>query len=237
MADENEQTPPATDPVAAANLDDEQPPATQPAPVAQPPLESLTRAQLAVIVEERNLPGLAKANKAELIAAIREDNQVQLLKAQQEAATDGVEQPPPPDATGPILPPVLTDEQAQADERFHLERIRKASTSGLQAQLAKPDLPEHLRLTIRGELDLRARREFERERAERYSTQIERYVVTKGGRYVTRDGYITTIPEGSLLTRDTHDLAHVASQGIEAKPAQAVELSENQLGQQVSTVV
>ncbi len=237
MADENEQALPPIDPAAGAAPDDEAPPPTQPNPVAQPPLESLTRAQLATIVEERNLPGLAKANKAELIAAIREDNQVRLLQAQQEAATDGVEQPPPPDATGPVLPPVAPDEQAQADERFHLERIRKASTSGLQAQLAKPDLPEHLRLTIRGELDLRARREFERERAEKYSTRIDRFRVTKGGRYVTREGYITTIPEGSLLTRDTHDLEHVASQGIEAKPAQAVELSENQLGQQVSKVV
>jgi hypothetical protein len=236
MADENE-TPPAENTVVVdPSVDDEQPPATQPAPVVQPPLETLTRAQLAAIVDERNLPGLAKANKAELIAAIREDNEVRLLKAQQDAG-EGVDQPPPPDTTGPVLPPVLADEQAKADERYHLERIRNASTTGLWEQLRKPDLPEHLRLTIRGELDLRQRREFERERAAKYATRIERYRVTKGGRYVTRDGYITTIPDGSLLTRDTHDLEHVAKQGIECEPAHGVELSEDQLGRQVSTVV
>jgi hypothetical protein len=150
-------------------------------------------------------------------------------------ATGSLAQPNPddPEVNKPPKDPLFPDSTLAEQTR----RIRANPTSRLQAKLEDKDLPDHLRTLITAEL--REREQYEKDEAQRQqtSTKIARYRITVGGRYVTRGGYMTELPVNSFITEKTHDLAHVYQQGIRFTPAEAVVVSRDQLGNQVTRVV
>jgi hypothetical protein len=54
---------------------------------------------------------------------------------------------------------------------------------------------------------------------------------------VTKEGYTTTLPIGSIVSPLTHDLGHVQAQGFEWEPVAAVQHEEDQMGVVRSTAV
>ncbi len=114
-------------------------------------------------------------------------------------------------------------------------RIGEAPTEALQTVLADQTLPLHLRQMITAQLEARARRAAELEHATKFGSEIARYRVTKGGRFVTEMG-VTELPPGSLVTEATHNFKQLAAQGIEVEPVTSVTIERDQLGNQISRV-
>jgi hypothetical protein len=197
--------------------------------------ENLDRDQLYQLAKTRGLRGLSQANKAELLTALL-------------AADESVADTEPPSASDEETGEDESDEETGEDQEDlsslgpdpeladQVRRIRAASDDGLRRVLQQTDLPLHLRNIITAELGFRQRRQEELDRQNRLTTPIQRYRVTKGGRFVV-PGMITELPVGSLLTETTHNLAEVRRQGIEFESATAVELGADQLGRQTSRVV
>lgn len=111
-------------------------------------------------------------------------------------------------------------------------KIKQAATDQLQAIAGDPELRPHLRRLVVAELQLRT----ERSRAESAHKQAQgrmgRFKVTRGGRYVTKDGFPTEIATGSILTDTSFDLEHVSKQGILFERAQSVRTAHDELGNQ-----
>lgn len=130
---------------------------------------------------------------------------------------------------------------AHANNRLHEDdttAIMRADEEKLRVVLQDPQLPHFIAEAIRGELTARAARAEQAEMSRLQRSPEKQFKVTKGPalmRYVSKDGFVTTLPMGSLLTPLTHDLAHVASQGFEWQEIEGVELSRDQLGNLVST--
>lgn len=118
----------------------------------------------------------------------------------------------------------------------NLRKIRAASVEGLEVLLADPSLPGFIRRAIEAEVrERQAQTERKRQELAARSPMV-RFRVTKGGRYVSKDGFPTWLSEGVLVTPLTHDLKHVAAQGIEWEEISGVGVGQGQLGEQVSQV-
>lgn len=151
------------------------------------------------------------------------------LKTAVEAAREGQLEPDDlePEEPDAVLPTdQVTQQQAQA--------IIQATLEQLEGVLADPNLPLHLRLFVQKETASRAERAAEAVQAQSLRTPLERFVVTKGGRYVSKDGCPGWLAEGTLVMPTTHDLRHVAAQGIEFKPCGEPSVYHDELGRQVS---
>jgi hypothetical protein len=151
------------------------------------------------------------------------------LRTAVEAAREGHLEPDDlePEEPDVVLPTdQVTQQQAQA--------ILQATQEQLEGVLADPNLPLHLRLFIQKETASRAERAAEVKRSQTLKTPLERFVVTKGGRYVSKDGCPGFLAEGALVMPTTHDLKHVAAQGIEFKPCGEPMVFQDELGRQVS---
>ena len=118
----------------------------------------------------------------------------------------------------------------------NLRKIRGAAREQLEMILNTADLPAYLRRAVEAELSQREAELEEKRRHLAAQTHMVRYRVTKGGRYVSKEGFPTHLSEGTLVTPLTHDLKHVAAQGIEWEEVRQVGVGHGQLGEQISKV-
>ncbi len=151
-----------------------------------------------------------------------------------------IEPPKVTDSDPPVVtdgdPPVVTNSDplapvgpALAPTEDQLRRIRQGETAALVEIEKDPDLPDYLRAAVHGELARRSSEEKAKRAREALKSEIKQYRVTKGGRYVCK-GYITTLPENSVINHMTHDLEDVKSQGIEFEPLSESRMVQDQLG-------
>lgn len=147
------------------------------------------------------------------------------LEAELETDTEA-QGPAGPDA--PIVIETVTIEQIQ--------KIKAAHVESLEAVLSDVNLPPHLRSAVETELAERKAAVDAAAKASQQRSPMVRNRVTKGGRYVSRDGFVTHLAEGTLVSPLTHDLKHVASQGILWEPVADVAVTYGQLGEQITKV-
>jgi hypothetical protein len=182
---------------------------------------------------ELKIKGRSKMKRSELAEAVSAA-EAQLAAAEAFKEDEKPVAPPvaaegpagPRDSEGP--PKVATPEQ--------VNKIAAASTDQLEMVVADPGLPPHLRAVVTLELGRRTEASRQASQAKLLQTPLERYKVTKGGRYVTKEGFVTELPEGSLVTPLTHDVRHLRDQGIEWVPATVVSVGLDELGKQISEV-
>lgn len=148
------------------------------------------------------------------------------LEAELETETDVAAAPAGPDA--PVIALQLTVEQIQ--------KIKASRIESLEGIVSDPELPEYLRGPIQREIDERLEAAQKAVQAQARVTPQIRYRVTKGGRYVSPDGFVTHLAEGVLVTPLTHNLKHVAAQGILWESVSDVGVTYGQLGEQISKV-
>lgn len=112
-------------------------------------------------------------------------------------------------------------------------KIMRAHTDSLRAVLSPAEgeepLPEYLAVEVREELARREVKAAQEAADAKLKGPVQVFKVTKGGRYV-REGFVTRLEEGSILTPITHDLADVRAQGIEFCPSPGTEQTFDQLG-------
>jgi hypothetical protein len=198
-------------------------------PKAEKPLDELTKDELYELATALQVAGRAKMTRQELLVAVKLAQTVA-----EKAAAEAAEAAAGPQGAGPQGPategPVreLTVEEAQ--------KIFAASTASLELVLDDQNLDATLRQAVERELKTRQDREAAEKQLVSRTSEIERWKVVKGGRYVGRDGFITTLPVGSMCTPLTHDLAHVRSQGIELQRLSELEIKLDQMGNQISVL-
>ena len=107
------------------------------------------------------------------------------------------------------------EELTQGDWR----RIVTSSSVSLQKILQAEGLKACQRQAIEKVLWDRAEREEERRKAAELRGPMAYYRITKGGRYVTRDGHVTRLRAGGMVTEGSHDLNTLRAQGIEFEPS------------------
>jgi len=169
---------------------------------------------------ELKVRGRAKMSRDELLAAIA-------LAELDGGLTPEVDEPGGDDPEG-TKPQVATENQAQ--------KIFAASTAQLEFVAQDPEFPAHLKALVVQELGRRASRAqavYDREKAQ---GPMERFRVTVGGRFVTRDGFLTELVAGSVVTAATHDLAEVRRQGLQIEPCNLVLVRLDEMGKQISEV-
>lgn len=139
--------------------------------------------------------------------------------------------PPEPEGQDPAADLPLEDREVLA--------IKNAPTEKLRAALDDPDFPPHLLRAIRDELRERSKAQ-QAQRAQKAlqgKQSDQQYTVVAARRYVTKDGFITNLAPGCILSRLTHDLEHVKSQGIELVPCGGVEVAYDEMGNLKTRVV
>lgn len=181
---------------------------------------------------ELKIKGRRKMNRDDLEAAV--------AAAEKELAATA----PPAD---PVLPPDEAAARAAASaaegdgppKEATPEQARKifaAGTEQLEGLAADSALAPHLKLLVVQELGRRTEKVRAETLHQRALGPMERFKVTRGGRYITRDGFPTELPTGSVITALTHDLEHVRKQNIQFETARAVGVAIDQLGNQVTEV-
>lgn len=156
------------------------------------------------------------------------------LKAAVEAAREGFVEPED-------LEPEVRDPDAaarppeQVTQQQALE-IRAAKLEALEGVLGDPNLPAHLRTFIEAEVAQRLRYQSEAAAKLALKGPVERFLVTQGGRYTTREGYTTELVTGSVITPNTHDLLHVRQQGIVFQACGEPVVAFDELGRQHTRV-
>ncbi len=223
--------------------------------------EKLDREELYEFAKTREIKGLSKSTKPEIIDALVEADKAeyppepagatgqtgatgptgptgptaqtggtgQTGQAEPSKAQPNPDAPGTQDSADPMTPtPLLADQ---------IRRIRASTTEKLNLVLeSNPDLPLHLAGLIREELGIRAEKARAAAEAAALRSKIVRYRVTKGGRFVV-NGHITELHVGALVTEKTHSLRELRRQGIECELANAVEVTIDQLGRQISRAV
>lgn len=156
---------------------------------------------------------------------IGDDDELELEAGANETVVPPTERDPLASIDGGVLlPPELTPTDEQ------LRKIRHADSSALVLAAVDQEIPEFLRVPIRAELERRKEEDRQRAAQAALRSEIKQYRVTKGGRFVTNTGYITQLPENSVLSHMTHDLHEVAKQGIEFEPLRESFMGETPLG-------
>ncbi len=189
--------------------------------MADTSLEKLTKDELYQLATDLGVTGRSNMTRQQLLEAVT------AAQAAQEAEAARAEGEPE------------IGSKEQEEEQLTVEEGRKimhASAEQLTAVAQAPSLEPHKRKAIENELARRAAKRKADEEALQAQTPIERWKVTKGGRYVGKDGFITTLPIGSVVTELTHDLAHVRQQKIELERCELVTVSLDQLGRAITQV-
>lgn len=177
--------------------------------------------EAAVAAAEKALQGTAAAAAAVALpgAPVSLEQQEQ---TQAEAAAKRAEEAEKKPEGEPELQP--TPEQ--------VNKVTAAATSQLEAIAGDPDLQPHLRRLVVAELQKRTEKARGEAALKQAQGRMGRFKVTKGGRYVTKDGFPTEIATGSILTDTSYDLEHVAKQGIQFERATSVRTAHDELGNQ-----
>jgi hypothetical protein len=196
--------------------DDTQPEPTLPEPeptepAAEPDPAEPTHDELYAEATELKIKGRATMSPHDLKRAVEAAREGQLEVEDNE-----------PEAAAPDPAMQVTQTEAR--------KIMQATHQSLLDVAKDPNLPPHLKAFIDTEVMRRDQLAGVKLTRESLKGHIDRFVVTKGGRYVTRDGQITQLEAGSLVTPNTHDLAHVQSQGIEYQACGAPEVAWDELG-------
>ncbi len=162
----------------------------------------------------------------------RDDLEAAVAAAEKELAANA----PPPEDPPPDAPGTETIEPPKEATQEQARKIFAARTDQLEGLVADPKLAPHLRALVVQELG--SRTEKARAAAAHQSAvgPVDRFKVVAGGRFITRDGFVTELPVGSVITPLTHDLDYVRKQGIQLEPARAVGVGYDQLGNQRSEV-
>lgn len=149
------------------------------------------------------------------------------------------ELPPAPEVSDDEPPPDPASAEALALEEREILAVKNAPTEKLRAVLDDPDFPPHLLRAVRDELRERntAYKAAAKQAALRGKQTEQNYTVAKAARFITKDGFITELAPGCLLTRLTHDLDFVRSQGIELVECKGVEIAYDEMGKQLTRIV
>lgn len=159
-------------------------------------------------------------------------NRAELFEAIQTAELEG--NVPVVDESGEDKPVEEKDERQANPEQAR--KIFSARTEQLEGLLDDPKLPDYLRQLVVAELARRQAAAAAKYNLEKAQGPLDRFKVTKGGRYVTREGFPTFLPAGALVGPTTHDLEDVKRQGIEFEPARVVAVGLDEMGKQVSRI-
>lgn len=186
-------------------------------------LDSLTKDELYELATELEIKGRSQLSRQDLLEAVK--------AAQLEAQKAPESEAPPASADNEATEP---EQQLSQDE---LRKIVAAKTEQLEMILGDQDLPGYLRTAVETEVQQRRDKVLAHQRQAASESEIERWQVIKGGRYVTKEAYVTTLPVGSVVTPYTHDLAHVRQQGIVLERIQGVITTADQLGRPVTEFV
>lgn len=184
---------------------------------AEVPPEGPSMDELYARATELKVRGRAKMSRDELVAAIAAEEQKPLA-------------PEVDDPNGEL--PEKDERQATPEQA---QKIFAARSEMLEGLVADPDAPQYLRTLAAKVLKERGERDQQAATLKAAQGPMTRYKVTKGGRYI-RDGFISELPVGSLLTPTTHDLQDVAKQGIEFEPATLVVVRHDEMGRQLTEI-
>lgn len=136
---------------------------------------------------------------------------------------------PPPSA-----PPAPTGKPLTAEQ---IGKLRKANTDQIRAVLEDPKLLPQWRTEFQIELDGRCRMEEQEDERKKMTSPIQKYLITKGGRFVVR-GYATELRTGGVVTGTTHNLDQLKAQGIEFEPLKGkVVVARNEMGRTITKIV
>jgi type IV secretory pathway VirB10-like protein len=115
--------------------------------------------------------------------------------------------------------------------------IRSASTNDLAQLLVDGDAPSFVLTAVREEHDKRKRREQLEIQRKAFMSPVEQYRITGGpnGMRFVVDGYVTTLPLGSIVGPLTHNMSEVRSQGFTWELLAEVVHSIDQMGVTSST--
>lgn len=115
--------------------------------------------------------------------------------------------------------------------------LMQADKDDLKDLADDPTTPAFIREGIEQELARRARQETLDNAKRMMRSPLKQFKINggpQGMRYVTKTAYVTTLPLGSVLSPLSYDLSHVAQQGFTWDEIDGVEVTEDQLGNQVS---
>lgn len=115
--------------------------------------------------------------------------------------------------------------------------LMKADPDMLKEIAEDPGAPEFVKEGVRQELTRRERQATLDNAKRLMRSPNKQFKITAGPvgmRYVTKTAYVTTLPLGSILSPLAYDLQHVAQQGFTWEEIKGVEVTEDQLGNQVS---
>lgn len=173
------------------------------------------------------IKGRRKMNRDDLEAAVLA---AEKELAQQEAVTAQPEAPPDLAAATGAAAESERDQAPQEATQAQAQKIFAATTEQLEGIVVDPALAPHLKHLVVQELGRRTAKAKADVLHQQAVGAMERFKVTRGGRYITRDGFPTELATGSVITPLTHDLGHVRGQGIVLEPAKSVTVGYDQLG-------
>ena len=178
----------------------------------------------------------AEAAQARALAAEREQLEAELVRAaeekqRQEEAREAAEREEAERqrvaAAGRRSGKASAEERAKAEARAAAHArgeltdedwadIRSASTEDLAQLLVDAEVPGFVLAAVREEHDKRKRREQLEIQRKAFTSPVEQYRITSGpnGMRFVVDGYVTTLPEGSIVGPLTHNMGEVRAQGF-----------------------
>ena len=189
-------------------------------------LEGLSRGDLVDLAEKRGIKGTKAMNMEALRTAIEAD----AARENAEVEAGQPVEPPHTEDSGPEQGEPLTADQRQ--------KLRAAPDEQVAALLADPSLPVMWRREFQAEADRRAVAAEAAATAARMRSELNKFRITVGGRFVTKQGYVTRLRVGCVVADTTHDLNDLRKQGIQFEPLQGeVKTVEGPLGRPMSRVV
>ncbi len=193
----------------------------------QDDLDELTKDELYELATKLEIKGRSQLSRQDLLEAVKgaqaERDALEAAAKQQNQAAEGA--PPSADPDAP-------------EQELSVEELRKI-TAGKTDQLElilEDDLEPYLRVAIEAELNARRSKARAEQEAQEAQSALVRWRVVRGGRYVTKDAYVTTLPVGSVITELTHDLEHVKRQGIELARIETLSTERDQLGNPITVM-
>lgn len=164
-----------------------------------------------MVVDESETKNLGEMTREQLVeqaeaigVSVRRDMSKAALR---EAIVSALAERQNPPVSGPGVP--AADDGGEPLTVEQRAKLATASVETIEQALADPALPALWRSAFRAE----AERRRARTAADAMKSEIERWLVVKGGRYCL-PGYQTTLPEGSVISALTHNLDDVRKQGI-----------------------
>ena len=189
-------------------------------------LSKMTRKEMLELADKRGLEGLSTKDKATIRSALENDFAKEVAEADAGKPSPRKPKGAPKEAV-PGVP--LTAEQQT--------KLVNASRDQIEAALGNPELPTVWRDAFRVELDRRVALDKTASAKAAMTTDITRYVITKGGPFV-HNGNVTQVRTGGVVSELSHNLKALAAQGIEYKKLEGkVVTGCSEMGRSITRIV